>query len=197
MCGRYYVDDKTAREIEKMIRNLDREILKERGDKHPTDSAAVIVRNTNEQILEVENQKWGFTGKTGKNVVFNARAESITERKMFSDAVRNRRCIIPASGFYEWDKEKNKFKFYMKDNDIMFMAGCYSYFENTGSRRFVIITTVANDSMKSVHDRMPLILGKDMMKDWICDPLRTKELLTVIPPKLERSEPGFLQMSFI
>ncbi len=196
MCGRYYVNDKTAREIEKMIRDLDMEIIRERGDKRPTNSATVILQNDNDtqnRELKTERQKWGFLREDGKGVIINARAETIFTKRTFSEAVQNRRCIIPAGGFYEWDRHKNKYTFYMKDGKLMFMAGCYSYFED--GNRFVIITTQANDSISNIHDRMPLILEQDMLKDWIYEPARTDELLKSRPPLLEVARPEFEQLS--
>ena len=67
--------------------------------------------------------------------------------------------MIPAKGFWEWNKSKEKFSFERTDSQVLFMAGCYDCID--GQDRFVILTTEANSSVKPVHDRMPLILERN------------------------------------
>ena len=124
MCGRYYIDDETAREIEKIVRDLDRKLHVERtGDIRPSQRAAVI-RGENEHLM-ADCMAWGFPRFDGKGLLINARAESATERKTFRDSVQHRRCIIPAKGFYEWDKSKEKFSYERYDAPFLFMAVFY------------------------------------------------------------------------
>ena len=108
MCGRYYVDDETAREIEKLVRDLDRKLQIERtGDVFPSQKATIIKGQGN--YLTAEQMRWGFPGFEKGKLLINARAESALERRTFQDSVQHRRCIIPARGFYEWSKSKEKF----------------------------------------------------------------------------------------
>ena len=87
MCGRYYIDDETAREIEKIVRDLDRKLHVERtGDIRPSQRAAVI-RGENEHLM-ADCMAWGFPRFDGKGLLINARAESATERKTFRDSVQ-------------------------------------------------------------------------------------------------------------
>lgn len=89
-------------------------------------------------------------------MVINARAESVFAKKMFANSAASKRCIIPASGFYEWDASKNKFHF--KDGQkgrILYMAGIYHMEENVN--KFVIITTAAKD----ILDAVPPLLNKE------------------------------------
>ena len=104
MCGRYYVDDETAKEIEKIVRSVDEKLKKEAAqssqlqtkDIHPTECAPVLVVSAGG--LRCELKKWGFPGFMDKQLVINARSESAMEKKMFRESVLKRRLIIPASG---------------------------------------------------------------------------------------------------
>ena len=182
MCGRYYVDDETAREIEKIVRDLDRKLHVERtGDIRPSQRAEVI-RGENEHLM-ADCMAWGFPRFDGKGLLINARAESATERKTFRDSVQHRRCIIPAKGFYEWDKSKEKFSYERYDAPFLFMAGCYNKYQD--QERFVILTTEANPSVSPVHDRMPLILEPEELEDWVLDDKATEYLLHKTPVLLK------------
>ena len=182
MCGRYYVDDETAREIEKVVRDLDRKLQMERaGDIRPSDAALVL--NQREHHLKAEQMNWGFPGFQGKGLLINARAEGVLEKKTFRESVLHRRCVIPAKGFYEWNKGKEKFHFERKE-PVLFMAGCFNQFQ--GQNRFVILTTEANISVSMVHDRMPLILEPQEVKDWVLDDYAVEFLLHKTPVLLNR-----------
>ena len=106
------------------------------------------------------------------------------EKPMFRDAVLHRRVVIPASWFYEWDRNKQKHTFSRRNGDALFMAGCYRKYED--GDRFVILTTQANASMEPVHDRMPLILEREEAVDWLLENGMTEGLLRKLPPLLER-----------
>ena len=102
MCGRYYVDDETAREIERIIHIADEKVKRISGaelqlqakDIHPTDMAPILMPSGNRLCCSL--QKWGFPGFEGKQVIFNARSESAMEKKMFQESVERRRIVIPA-----------------------------------------------------------------------------------------------------
>lgn len=182
MCGRYYVDDETAREIEKLVRDLDRKLQIERtGDVFPSQKATII--KGQEHHLAAEQMRWGFPGFEKGKLLINARAESALERRAFRDSIQNRRCIIPSRGFYEWNKSKEKFTFERTDAPALFMAGCYNWYEE--QERFVILTTAANSSVAPVHNRMPLILEPEELKDWVLDDGATEYLLHKTPVLLE------------
>ena len=182
MCGRYYVDDDTAKEIEKIIRQVDEKLKKEAGssiklqaeDVHPTETAPVLAASN--QRLCCKWQRWGFPSFQGKQVIFNARSESVLEKKMFRDSVQRRRIVVPATAFYEWNANKEKNIFYRQDKSILFMAGFYNNYQDED--RFVILTTAANKSMQPVHDRMPLILEPDEIGAWIFDDSETQKILS-------------------
>ncbi len=191
MCGRYYVDDDTAREIEKLVRQVDEKMKRKTApckveiaakDIHPTETAPILTSSGSG--LECCWQRWGFPGFQKGRVIFNARSESAMEKPMFRDAVLYHRAVIPAAWFYEWDRNKQKYIFYRNGGTALFMAGCYRKYED--GDRFVILTTQANASMEPVHDRMPLILEREEAVDWLLEDGAAEELLGKLPPLLER-----------
>lgn len=123
---------------------------------------------------------------------FNARAESIDNKPSFSSSVKSRRCIIPVSGFYEWQHVgKNKIPWYISNSDgeIMSLAGIYEdWTENlTGEiySTFSIITTDANDLMAEIHNsakRMPVILDRSAEFSWISKSSTLQEALDLLKP---------------
>ena len=189
MCGRFYVDDETAREIERLTREVDERIKREakKGDIHPTETAVVL---SAEQGQIVGNEmRWGFPGIKDAKVLINARAESALEKKLFRQNLLSRRLIIPAAGFYEWNRNKEKATFTaeeMKEGkpSTLYMAGFYGCIE--GENRFVILTTAANSSMREVHNRMPLILERGEIEAWLFQKERLENLLKKVPAPLNK-----------
>lgn len=186
MCGRFFIDSDTARELEKNIRIANDSFRKGHyvGDIHPTETAPVI--SFLQGNLFAENKKWGFPGFDSKKVIFNARAESVLEKKMFRESVLRRRIVIPAAGFYEWNRQKEKvtFRSSIKEQPILYMAGFYNKYGNED--HFVILTTGANDSIADVHERMPLLLKYQELEEWIRDEKRLEEFLHSEPHGLKR-----------
>ena len=129
--------------------------------------------------IRAERMAWGFPRFDGKGLIINARAESVRERPAFRDSVEQRRCVIFARGFYEWNRSREKFSYEREDAPVLFMAGCFSRWEYGG--HFVIITTAANPSVAPVHDRMPLILEPEEVKQWIQDAGAAWSLLKKTP----------------
>lgn len=163
MCGRYYIDSDMADEIEKVVHNIDQRIRQEHfsGDIFPTNVAPIIEKS--EHGLKLDVCRWGYPLSKGKNLVINARVESVLDKPSFKNGIQYHRILIPASGFYEWNQLKEKNMFTRSDSTVMYLAGFCDWFEN--ERRFVILTTAANESMRKVHDRMPLILEKEQLRD--------------------------------
>lgn len=183
MCGRYYVDDDTAREIEQVVREVDARLRREcTGDVCPSQPAAVITGR--KARLTAEEMVWGFPRYQKKGLLINARAESVLERSMFRDSVLHRRCIIPAKHFYEWDEAESKVTFWQEEEPLLFMAGFYNRFRNED--RFIILTTEANASVSPVHDRMPLLLERRELEDWIYEDQFLDFALHKQQPQLKR-----------
>lgn len=129
MCGRYYVDDETAREIERLVRKIDHELNATSGrDVHPSEKAIVLTGKQKE--LTAEQMNWGFPKYQHNGLLINARAETVKEKVSFRDSVRSRRCIIPAKHYYEWDPYKSKVTFYREEAPVLYMAGFYNRFQD-------------------------------------------------------------------
>ena len=187
MCGRYHFSAELLDEIRDLTEQKDWKL--ELGvldrDIHPGDTAPVITAAGDQGgSLRACRQKWGYPGPGGKGLVFNARSESVCEKRMFRNSVSQRRAAVPVSWFYEWNKNKEKFTFTKEGSRILFLAGFYGRYED--GDRFVILTTQANASMAPVHSRMPLVLEREQVREWILDSKKTKELLGQEPPRLAR-----------
>ena len=209
MCGRFYVDKGTAREMEQIIRGVDLRIQKMRtGDIYPSQSAGILTCHNqqknplsagsaaeNSPALELNEMHWGFLQYQKKGLLINARAETALERRTFRESVLHRRCVIPARHFYEWDSEKNKVTFFREDRPVLFMAGFYSWFQD--DERFIILTTQANASVSPVHNRMPVVLDESELEDWVYDDKFTEYALHKIPPKLWRKQEYEQQSLFL
>lgn len=192
MCGRYYIDDETAREIERLVGQIDNRLKKTEAarDVHPSEHAPAILAEHNHIVLD--QMTWGFPNFQSKGVIFNARSESVLEKKMFKESTQNRRCVIPVRGFYEWDKTKNKATYERMDKNLMFLAGIWKHYE--GKSCFVIITTDANDSVKEVHSRMPLVLENSELENWLFDRQSVEFILHKVPVQLQHIS-GYVQQS--
>lgn len=183
MCSRYYIDSDIEDELKKVANNADQQIRQNCfvGDICPTDMAPVIEKT--DQGLTLTTCKWGYPLSKGKNLVINARVETVLDKPAFQNGILYHRILIPASGFYEWNQLKEKNSFTRTGAAALYMAGFCDWFEN--ERRFVILTTAANDSMVKVHDRMPLILEKGQIEDWF-DNEKMRMILRQTPARLKR-----------
>lgn len=108
---------------------------------------------------------WGFTS-SGRAPLFNARGETVDSLQSFRDAFRQNRCLVPASGFYEWrPNDRQPFYFEMVNGHPLTFAGIW---KQVGSHlQATVITTAPNADMRGVHDRMPVILSPDAWTDWL------------------------------
>jgi len=178
MCGRYYIDDEMEAEIRKILRNIDMKLESHR-EVFPTNTVPII---TAEDKMQLDHLIWGFKhwDPSKKSVLINAKADTVLDRKMFKDSVMNRRCVVPTSGFYEWDKAKNKIAFSAPESKVLYLAGFWK------NDRFIIITTQANNSVADVHARMPLVLEPGEIENWLFDPDMYQLILNKVPGKLNR-----------
>ncbi|MDE7283701.1 MAG: SOS response-associated peptidase [Lachnospiraceae bacterium] len=175
MCGVFYIDDDTMREIEKIARKIDQKKATA-GDVHPSQPALTLRINHGEIVSEV--LKWGYEAYGKKTTIFNARSETVRERPMFRRDFEERRCLIPAVKFYEWrqtdTKKKEKYEFFAPDK-ILYLAGIYH--KDPEGDRFTILTRAAEGCMMGIHHRMPLILNKKDMEKWLFSQAEAVKLL--------------------
>ena len=177
MCGRYYIGEKLIDRVQKIIGSgMEMSMMQVFcGDITPAMKAPVIVGRNHKPVLE--QMTWGFQKFEKQGLIINARAETVMEKRLFKECVRYRRILIPASRFYEWDKDKNKVTFALKEQPVIFLAGFYQRTEDAPDGRFVIMTTSANKSMEPVHERMPLMIQPDSIDPWLYDEETPNDLL--------------------
>lgn len=177
MCGRYYIDIDNS-EMKIIVNNINNiafssGIEYKTGEIFPTNMVPIITGD--KDCVNVDLLTWGFPKWNSKGVIINARYETITEKPTFRKSFLERRCVIPSTGFYEWDNNKQKYIFNIPDQNMLYMAGIWNEFN--GKKQFVIITRDANESMNDVHNRMPAILKEDMINDWINDISSSQHIL--------------------
>lgn len=205
MCGRYYVDDSTFREAEKLIEEINGMLYKGpssddhgtgkrfAGDLHQGDLAPVLAYDPSGTV-QIQWQRWGLPGMQKGSLIFNARSETAEEKRMFREGIAHHRIVVPARQFYEWNRAKEKITFLKKDAPVLYMGGFYDRFED--GPRFVILTTQANASMKQTHDRMPLILEAETAKEWLAQETDIGLILKKTPPELDK-QAEYEQISFL
>jgi len=205
LCGRYLTDEETYAEIWEMTsaatqaislshasafagRTTGAVVPTVMGEVFPANIAPVITCDGAEAV------KWGFPHWKGSGVIINARAETSSEKPMFRKPLLNRRCVIPSSGFYEWDrvgggKKKNKYLLRRPGEHVLFMAGMINIFRDDAGQdysAFVILTTAANSSVAPIHDRMPVILAPGERDQWLSDNGFMEYALRRPGPELDR-----------
>lgn len=142
----------------------------------PTQPVATVI--SREGARHMGPMRWGFLphwykSETDGPLLINARAETIAEKPAFREATRARRCLIPASGFYEWTKDDagNRLPWYIapRAGDMLVFAGVWQVWERENTRHVTcaIVTCAANDAMAQIHHRMPVILPPEDWALWL------------------------------
>ena len=164
----------------------------------PRQPIAVVMEKGERKIVTMS---WGLIPHWAKdeaiaNKLINARSETVTEKPSFRDSFKKRRCLIIADGFYEWQGTglgKKPFFICMKDEVPFGMAGLYDVWTNAVGEKVTtcaIITTEANESMKPIHHRMPVILEAKDYDLWLdVETVAGGNLQTILKP----CDPGLLQ----
>lgn len=193
MCGRYSftLPPEAIRALFRVLTTLN---LEPRYNIAPTQNAPVIGLEPNgERALKMF--RWGLIPRWSKAMptgapLINARSEGIGGSRMFADAFRKRRCLVPADGFYEWNKDKNladrrPWRIIDPTRPAFAFAGLWEGWRGPDGeivRSFAIITTAANDKLAPIHDRMPVMLRQEDEDAWI-DPDSTEPaLLSLLKP---------------
>jgi putative SOS response-associated peptidase YedK len=182
MCGRYYIEPEDKEELREAIAvagagAASRGTALKTGEVFPSDIAPVIVRGSGgAQALAM---KWGFP-RAGGGLIINARSETAGEKPLFRDSARGRRCLIPASQYFEWRRipaGKEKYAIRQSGESVMYMGGLYMAEGKLREPCFVILARRVAQSIAFIHDRMPVIVPKDRLGDWLSSQARLDELL--------------------
>jgi putative SOS response-associated peptidase YedK len=178
MCGRYYIE-KLDREYIEIMREVDGDagnipLFKPRYNIAPQQTAPIIRMKDGKPVLE--ELRWGFRPawlKDKNKAQINARGETLFEKPMFKHSAINRRCLVLASGWYEWQKTgsvKQPFAFHLKKSPLVAFAGIWTTWHGEKDEHedsYAIVTTEANTVAAPIHDRMPVILSQKAYKTWL------------------------------
>ena len=173
MCGRFQVEIE-EKELREIIRDADgnyhiKDMDIHTGEIRPTNIATVLAVVDGE--IQAMPMFWGLPKWWGdKGVIFNVKAETALQNKRFREPLLQHPTIIITTGFFEWKakegkKKKDMYIFKDPNSKITYLAG----FNNTydGEDRFTILTREPNKSVEDYHDRMPIVVPKDDIKEWL------------------------------
>lgn len=183
MCSRYSIAAPRGSALEQLL--LQCAFTAQPGDIRPSRQAPVLIDEA--QGVAARQMVWGFPSPEG-GLVINARCETAAEKPLFRNAMMARRCVLPASFFYEWDRGKCRYRFCDPLDQPLYLAGLYQPFD--GVLRFVILTTGAAGEMVGIHDRMPLCLRPQDVKPWLHSVSAALPLLRAAPLALRREADG-------
>ena len=194
MCGRYVIAGTTELSERFQLRSIPEGWL-------PTWNAApsqwlptVVEEESGDRVGRLMQwgllPRWRRDGQPGVAPI-NARAETVLEKPMFKNLVARRRCLVPISGFYEWQTtggRKQPFYVTARDGEMWALAGLYDEREGVAGEplaSYTVITTAANPLLRPLHDRMPVILPREAEEEWVSldvtDPLQVERLLQPYP----------------
>lgn len=194
MCGRYFIrDDLTLEELVALIDEANRRIrshllpagIKTAGEIFPQDRVPVLTRDG------ARFMKWGAKRRDG-GVLINSRSERLLERGLLPSS----RCLVPASFYYEWENrglQKLRYRLSPKGQDLFYMAGLFSSGEGEEYPAFSIVTREAAPDIRFIHDRMPVIVDRAKMREWLC--ADGPASLQTAPPPMLYTPDGPMQMS--
>lgn len=210
MCGRYVLKRKDLDALMQQLGVKDPRDFVSRYNIAPTTVIPAI--RTRAAAREAVPLQWGLVPRWAKTSqegarLSNARAEGIASKPAFREAFKKRRCVVPASGFYEWQtigKQKFPWYFQLRDESPLLLAGIW---ENGRSPEGVeletcaLITTTPNPVVAALHDRMPAILRGEAIDTWLNptleDPAQLEALLGPLPGELMMSTPVSPRMNSV
>ncbi|WPR73641.1 SOS response-associated peptidase [Algoriphagus sp. NG3] len=190
MCGRYSLS-KSKEELEERFQAEMLSDINPRYNIAPTQLVPVVTAQSPKGFSYFY---WGITPEFGKNrpvaqKLINAKAETIHEKISFKTAFRQRRCIIPTDGFYEWKRLGKKtsvpYRFTLREGELFSFAGIWEEYESSNGEiqhTFLILTTTPNEVVSEIHDRMPVILDRNSEKKWLNSYTEEEDLLALLTP---------------
>jgi putative SOS response-associated peptidase YedK len=195
MCGRYRLGAGRKAFLKYFNANRDDLAWTARYNIAPTQSVPTIRQNAHEPKRELALMRWGLIPYWSKDAsigskLINARCETVSTKPAFKEPLRRRRCLVPADGFYEWQrlnsKSKQPYCFMLADDSVFAFAGVWDRWRDAKGvtvETCAILTTTPNALTVDVHDRMPVILRPEDHDMWL-DPgmVRTEEIVSLLKP---------------
>ncbi len=180
MCGRYVMATPATDLVALFEVDEQGEIPAANWNIPPTTTVPIVVepapRDDSPPIRRLEPARWGLVPSWADDVsvgsrAFNARAESAASKPMFRDAVRERRALVPADGWFEWQKRgESKTPFYIHDDRPLSFAGLYAWWKQPDGSWLLsttILTTAATGALADIHERMPVVVSPEMRDAWL------------------------------
>jgi putative SOS response-associated peptidase YedK len=153
----------------------------------PTQSIMILIHDGSHYRVGLST--WGFSlSSSNPKPVINARSESVFETTLFRQSIKTKRCLILASGFYEWRRSSSPaqpFWFFDQDKPFLVFAGLYQTIRNQHNEKIVqsaMLTTSANELMAQIHDRIPVMLNPDQYQHWVHPKTPIDELKFLFKP---------------
>lgn len=193
MCGRFTLNT-SAKIIAEFFKLSEVPELKPRYNIAPTQSIATVTVSPETIQRQFQFMRWGLIPSWAKDMkigskTINARSETVAEKPAFRSAIKHRRCLIIADGFYEWQpqgKKKQPYYFTMANGEPFAFAGLWENWTSPEGENIVscsIITTAANETVQPVHDRMPVILPSGDWEQWLDPSINTSgQVLPLLKP---------------
>ncbi len=196
MCGRYSLDA-TPQELVEAFGLAEAIAFERRYNIAPTQDVPVVRVDPEAGERRAAILRWGIAQALfgGNRLLINARSETIGQKATFREAFVHRRCVVPARGFFEWQKlgdVKQPFHIQRRDGGLLGFAGLWAHGGAVRPENFVILTTAPNRAMEGIHDRMPAILDRPGWEAWLDPaqpPQRLHELLGPAPDDLLEAYP--------
>ena len=187
MCGRFTLSQ-SAEAIASLFRLAEVPDVSPRYNIAPTQSVAAIITTPDSSQRQLRQLRWGLIPSWAKdtsmgNRMINARSETVAEKPAFRSAFRQRRCLVLADGFYEWQRsqgQKQPFYFRVQNQPLFAFAGLWEHWQGPEEGPIdscTILTTAANELLSQVHDRMPVILQPEDYDLWLDSTVREPERL--------------------
>ncbi len=162
-----------------------------------------IVRQGNDNVRHFALVRWGFVPSWAKEILpgkplVNARSETILEKPTFRNAIKRRRCLIPADGFYEWEGDipgkKKPWYIHRPDHSLMAFAGIWEHWmgpDGSELETAAIITTVANALVETIYPRSPVVIQEEDFEPWL--DVKSDEVRDIVP-MMQPQGPNFFAM---
>lgn len=169
MCGRYSLSQKLPKIEARFGAQASFEQLPRRYNIAPTHNAPVVLNRVPE-VLQL--LKWGFPmPRNDSKVVFNARSETVTEKRMFKAAFVEARCLVPFDGYYEWKFQgrggKQPYRITLPQQELAAFAGVWKTHPESEEKYFSILTKAAPKALQNIHSRVPVIVPQVLEKHWL------------------------------
>ncbi len=195
MCGRYSLEARPD-EIAEAFELAEAVTCAARYNIAPTQTVPVVRVDATATRRCLEMIRWGLPSYgTNPRPLINARSETVDRKPSFRSAFASRRCLVPATGFFEWQKlgrARQPFHFRPRDGGLFAFAGIWDQ-KGTDGDAFVILTTRPNQTVSPIHDRMPVILAPEAYSIWLDpgeqSPQRLLDLLVPAPDDALRAVP--------